>query len=64
LNRGDQVPFALPKGRFAWVQVARGELLLNGEPLVDGDGAAVTAVDTLALAGVSADSELLLFDVA
>jgi len=64
LNRGDQTTFTLPKGRFAWVQVARGDVTLNGEPLTEGDGAALTAVDQLVLAGNSPNSELLLFDVA
>jgi len=64
LNPGDQVAFSLPKGRFGWVQVARGEVSLNGEPLSEGDGAGITGVDTLALAGHAANSELLLFDVA
>jgi len=64
LNQGDETTFTLPKGRFAWVQVARGQVTLNGEPLSEGDGAAVTAVDQLVLAGRTPNSELLLFDVA
>ena len=63
LDHGEQVAFTLPKGRFAWVQVARGEIWLNGEPLTEGDGAGITALDTLALAGQAPGSELLLFDV-
>ncbi len=64
LNRGEQVGFTLPKGRFGWVQLARGEISLNGEPLTEGAGAALTAVDTLTLVGQAPNSELLLFDVA
>ena len=63
LDRGDQVSFTLPKGRFAWVQVARGELSLNGQPLTEGDGAALTDIETLSLVGQAPNSELLLFDV-
>lgn len=63
LNRGQQVGFALPKSRFGWVQLARGEASLNGELLAEGDGVAITGVDTLTLAGQAENSELLLFDV-
>jgi len=64
LAHSEQTSFTLPKGRFAWVQVARGQGALNGEPLAEGDGAAITAVDELTLTGQSPNSELLLFDVA
>ena len=64
LAHGEQTSFTLPKGRFAWVQLARGQVTLNGEPLAEGDGAAITAVDELTLTGQSPNSELLLFDVA
>jgi len=64
LNHGEQADFALPKGRFAWVQAARGQLSVNGEPLTEGDGAALTAVDKLTMVGQAPSSEFLLFDVA
>jgi quercetin 2,3-dioxygenase len=44
------------------VQVARGSLMLNGQHLGPGDGAAVTHESTLTLAGVN-DAEALLFDL-
>ena len=63
LDRDQQASFALPKGRFGWVQIARGEISLNGESLTEGDGVGITDVDTLELAGQAPGSELLLFDV-
>ena len=64
LNHGEQADFVLPRGRFAWVQAARGQLSVNGEPLTEGDGAALTAVDKLTMVGQAPSSEFLLFDVA
>ena len=62
LAPGQQVTHALPAGRYAWVQVARGSLALNGQHLGPGDGAAVTHETVLTLSGVS-DAEALLFDL-
>ncbi len=62
LGQGDTTTFALPAGRHAWVQVARGELTLNGEPLGEGDGAAISDVRDLAFAGVD-EAEVLVFDL-
>ncbi len=50
-------------GRHVWAQVVRGAVTLNGVALVAGDGAAIddeAAVEIVA----SADSEVLLFDLA
>ncbi|MBZ5524522.1 MAG: hypothetical protein LAP21_19965 [Acidobacteriia bacterium] len=54
----------LPKGRYAWLQVARGKITVNGQELKAGDGAAITAEPKLQLAGVGDSSEVLLFDLA
>jgi redox-sensitive bicupin YhaK (pirin superfamily) len=56
------VTLALEPGRRAWVQVALGEATLNGQPLAQGDGAAVEGETALELAGESA--EVILFDLA
>ena len=49
--------------RYAWIQVARGTLNVNGHDLRQGDGAAISNESSLKL--VSADeAELLLFDLA
>lgn len=57
------LPVALSPGRRAWVQVARGELSLNGTRLLAGDGAAVVDETQLSLLGHAPESELLLFDL-
>jgi redox-sensitive bicupin YhaK (pirin superfamily) len=61
LDAGGEVRYALRSGRAAWLQVARGELELNGAPLSSGDGAAITDERELVIAGNG--SELLLFDL-
>jgi hypothetical protein len=64
LAAGQAVEHTLEKDRYAWLQVARGEITLNGEKLKAGDGAAITAEPKLQLAGVGESSEVLLFDLA
>ncbi len=63
LNDGDTVGFDLRPGRGAWVQVARGRLTLNGQPLKAGDGAAVNDEKSLVLA-TDLGAEVLVFDLA
>ncbi len=63
LDQDAQVEHALAPGRHAWVQVARGEVVLNGTALSEGDGAAVSEETKLALKAVS-PAEILLFDLA
>jgi hypothetical protein len=60
LEKGN-VTFELLPGRHAWVQVAKGQIKLNGQTLVAGDGAAVSDEKRLQLEG---DGEVLLFDLA
>ena len=55
--------YKLAPGRQAWLQVLRGQVSLNGHELNQGDGAAISQEDLLTLTA-SADSELLLFDLA
>jgi redox-sensitive bicupin YhaK (pirin superfamily) len=65
LGRGARVEHALPPGRHAWVQVARGQIEVNGVPLRAGDGAALSAERALALEGRGdGEAEVLLFDLA
>src|SRR5574341_502831 len=42
LSPGEQVTHRPRPGRHAWVQVARGSVILNGHLLKEGDGAAVS----------------------
>lgn len=62
LAEGQTVGHGLRDGRAAWVQVARGTAMLNGEQLYPGDGVAVGVADTLELTGTS-ESEILVFDM-
>jgi len=63
LEPGQQVQHELGKGRYAWLQVAKGAVELNGRPLHQGDGAAVSDEQKLTIKG-TADAEVLLFDLA
>ena len=58
-----QVTHQLAPGRYAWVQVAKGAVELNGKPLKQGDGAAVSDEPRLTIKALE-DSEVLLFDLA
>jgi redox-sensitive bicupin YhaK (pirin superfamily) len=60
---GDGARFLLRPGRHAWVQVAQGSVTLNGEALMQGDGAAVVQEDALDLQAPE-DAEVLVFDLA
>ena len=61
LEDGQNLRHVLAPSRHAWLQVAEGELELNGNRLNEGDGAAVSGEEELAIAGKGA--ELLLFDL-
>jgi hypothetical protein len=56
------VNYSVRKGRSAWIQIAQGEIELNGHKLSAGDGAAVTD-ETLHFSKAQ-KSEILLFDLA
>ncbi|MBU5613080.1 pirin family protein [Geomonas azotofigens] len=62
LDTGDEIVHRLPAGQYAWVQVARGKVLLNGHLLEAGDGAAVSDEELLRLTGKEA-SEMLVFEL-
>jgi hypothetical protein len=57
---GQTVRHDLSDGRYAWLQIARGSLELNGITLEAGDGAAVSIERTLQISGIG---EALLFDL-
>jgi redox-sensitive bicupin YhaK (pirin superfamily) len=65
LDPGKDLRRPLAAGRHAWVQVARGNIDLNGELLEEGDGAAVSHESDLAFLGKGPNpAEFLLFDLA
>lgn len=63
LSDGQAVHHSLPSDRFAWVQVVRGAVSVNGERLETGDGAALRDVGQIDIESAG-DSELILFDLA
>jgi len=66
LEEGKSATYTLEKGRYAWIQVARGSVTLNGKTLNAGDGAAISDEDKVTLVGNSSakKAEVLLFDLA
>jgi len=62
LEAGDTVRYANPASRAVYVQVARGELLLNGTALQAGDAAAIRERLELVFSTASS-AEFLLFDL-
>lgn len=58
-----EVTHPLAPGRKAWLQVARGNVAINGEELSAGDGVAIEDEPSLTVTGVSDDAEILLFDL-
>jgi quercetin 2,3-dioxygenase len=62
LGEGDHIEHALAPGRHAWVQVAEGQISLNGQHLDTGDGAAVTEEQLLALSATKA-AQAVVFDL-
>ena len=63
IDAGQQVVHPSKHGRHAWLQVLRGSVLLNGQPLQTSDGAAVSDESDLTIQA-SEDAEIMLFDLA
>ncbi len=63
LDPGEKLNYRLQTERHAWVQVTRGEVVLNGNRLVQGDGAAVSQEEILETSTMT-QAEVLLFDLA
>jgi len=64
VEAGKQLTCELQAGRQAWVHVIRGAATVNGEALATGDAAAVTGEPGVTVAGIDANTELLVFDLA
>jgi hypothetical protein len=62
LSPGQEVEHTLAAGRFAWLQIAKGAVELNGHSLKQGDGA--SADESNLKIKATAESEILLFDLA
>ncbi|HWN94855.1 MAG TPA: pirin family protein [Methylomirabilota bacterium] len=62
LAAGNTVTHTLGEARGAWLHVAEGEVMLNGQPLKTGDGAALTAEKVIELRA-NQPSQVLIFDL-
>ncbi len=63
LSEGTELTHVFAEGRHGWLQVVRGSLELEGTMLEAGDGAAISAADSVTLKATD-DVEILLFDMA
>jgi hypothetical protein len=59
---GETVAHRLETGRYAWLQIIKGAVDLNGNEMKAGDGAAVSEEEVLTIKA-DAESEILLFDL-
>ena len=64
LQSGTSVHHGLSSRRHAWIQIARGEVIVNGTRMRAGDGAAFEDDAAIEITGKHAQSEFLLFDLA
>ncbi|AFY59862.1 pirin family protein [Synechococcus sp. PCC 6312] len=62
LKSGHTLTQELTASRLGWLEVAQGEVLVNDQPLQEGDGLAVTGPGSLTLV-TSTEAELLWFDL-
>lgn len=63
LGKDQVAEYAPSPARYAWIQVARGEVEVNGRRARAGDGVSLSEAAGISLRGVSEESELLLFDL-
>ncbi|MEL6940565.1 MAG: pirin family protein [Cyanobacteria bacterium J06598_1] len=64
LQEGTRLSYELAPNRKAWLQVVKGALQLDGQTLKAGDGAAFADLESVAVTGSEAATEVLLFDLA
>jgi redox-sensitive bicupin YhaK (pirin superfamily) len=64
LAPGDEVSHSIEGDRHAWVQVIKGAVTVNGTPLHQGDGAAVSEEHIVRLRAADGKAEIILFDLA
>jgi redox-sensitive bicupin YhaK (pirin superfamily) len=63
LPAGQEVEHTMDQQRYAWIQVARGAVEVNGETAEQGDGLVVVGESSLRIRAQQ-DAEVLLFDLA
>ncbi len=64
LASNERAEHPLGAGRGAWIQVARGAVVVNGVALGEGDGAAIEDETSIGIAAAGEGAEILLFDLA
>jgi len=64
LSEGKELTHPFATGRHGWVQLVKGELSVNGQPLSPGDGAALSQEAQATLRSHQGEAEFLLFDLA
>lgn len=65
LEKDKTIEYPIAPGRHAWVQVAQGNIVLNGIEMKEGDGAAVSDEKELRIEGAGANGgEFLVIDLA
>jgi quercetin 2,3-dioxygenase len=63
LQAGEEVSYELGVDRVAWLQVARGAVLVNEQAIGAGDGVAISQESWVNVKGTGEASEVLLFDM-
>ena len=63
LRDGEKVTHQLAQGRHAWLQIVRGNVMVDGVELGEGDGASFSNTAAITI-GSKGDSELIVFDLA
>ncbi|OAB63428.1 quercetin 2,3-dioxygenase [Leptolyngbya valderiana BDU 20041] len=63
LSPGETLTYALSPQRYAWLQVVRGDIEVNGAILSGGDAVSVEKTEALDVSALS-EAEVLLFDLA
>ncbi|WP_304944940.1 pirin family protein [Sphaerospermopsis sp. LEGE 08334] len=63
LEQGDVVNYHVQPHRYAWLQIATGEAIFNGQQLQAGDGVQITGEQKIELS-TNQNAEILLFDLA
>jgi redox-sensitive bicupin YhaK (pirin superfamily) len=62
LDAGNEVEHKMDEKRYAWIQVARGAITINGEKAQQGDGLVITGESDLQIKAQE-PAEILLFDL-
>ena len=63
LAKDEEVSHALEENRYAWIQMVKGSVEINGEFLNESDGAAISDENLLKIKALEDNTEFLLFDL-